>query len=904
MKNVFFAFLVFFGLYSNAQLSVKEATNQNEINKLVRDFVGRGVPVRNIQYKGYFQSMGGFTENSSTLGINKGIILTNGLAKYAEGPNDTITKGFRTNVSNSEETEFLSYLDAINNSIGNLKDINSLEFEFYPNKDTLIFSIVYGSEEYSAQVTQNSDPFVALLSGAGIADKVNVAKLPGVDFIGTLKINNGEEANWRIPPSGPCKNCELFVYNPPNNATTQYNGYTKVLTFKYAIQKCNWYKLKFMIADEVGNFEDSGVLISSANFKENKIDNPNDLENVNYCSNEIIPPLKADSLPNASFQWFYNNTFNNNTTSIQTLTVSGIYKVVSTFDGSCFWEDTIRVKIGQNFEIKPLFPSQLICSPDTIAMSFSTLPTQSNTQKKWLDNDNNLLSDTTFLKIFPNIDSLSIKVDNNEGCVKDTSIYLKINKILFKSKLATDTTKLCLGDSIEAKIDISFYSSKNLPQDSLSKKWFINESLLDSLSQKTKIKIPIIQDSEIKVLVKNGLCAITDSVQIETDSAKAFDFPNSISGCINDKKSFSVDNDFDAKWLINNNLFSTNKNYDLIFNTTISTLGLMLTDQSNQCKRAFSSPIINFTLPNYNFINDTLICKNQIFSIAILDEDISWNLNSEKSLSLVPTKDTTLRFEISNKFNCKKRDSIFIKSAPLPTITIAGKNFICNDKKLLVLTASGANNYRWLNNNSLARINTLNNINGEKITVIGSNLNNCLDTAFYSYEVKALNRPFLISATGTTFCKKDNQYPTLYAPSDLKFVWQPYNVSFNGLNISKEGKVYLLAFDSDNCSQKDSITIIKKCVVVIDTTPQPEPDTIKIIPNIITPNGDGKNDKWVLKNIVQPIDVKIYNRYGTLIFSSSNYGNDWGDENLEDGFYYFYFESEKKKYKGTVMVVR
>lgn len=63
------------------------------------------------------------------------------------------------------------------------------------------------------------------------------------------------------------------------------------------------------------------------------------------------------------------------------------------------------------------------------------------------------------------------------------------------------------------------------------------------------------------------------------------------------------------------------------------------------------------------------------------------------------------------------------------------------------------------------------------------------------------------------------------------------------------------------------------------------------IPKGISPNGDGLNDNWDLSayNIKK---VEIFNRYGTKVYSKSNYENEWfgqsdsGNE-LPDGTYYF-----------------
>jgi gliding motility-associated-like protein len=68
---------------------------------------------------------------------------------------------------------------------------------------------------------------------------------------------------------------------------------------------------------------------------------------------------------------------------------------------------------------------------------------------------------------------------------------------------------------------------------------------------------------------------------------------------------------------------------------------------------------------------------------------------------------------------------------------------------------------------------------------------------------------------------------------------------------------------------------------------QPEPPTITI-PNVITPNGDGRNDFFVIRNLLQydyrPLIIK--NRWGKTVYESDQYNNDWNGRNVPDGVYY------------------
>jgi gliding motility-associated-like protein len=78
------------------------------------------------------------------------------------------------------------------------------------------------------------------------------------------------------------------------------------------------------------------------------------------------------------------------------------------------------------------------------------------------------------------------------------------------------------------------------------------------------------------------------------------------------------------------------------------------------------------------------------------------------------------------------------------------------------------------------------------------------------------------------------------------------------------------------------------------------------IPNVITPNGDGINDEWRPKSFsgAKP-EVKILNRWGSIVFQEQSYANNWQAENLPDGMYFYQLTSKGDcLQKGWVQVLR
>ena len=82
--------------------------------------------------------------------------------------------------------------------------------------------------------------------------------------------------------------------------------------------------------------------------------------------------------------------------------------------------------------------------------------------------------------------------------------------------------------------------------------------------------------------------------------------------------------------------------------------------------------------------------------------------------------------------------------------------------------------------------------------------------------------------------------------------------------------------------------------------------------NILTPNGDGRNDRFVIRNLdVYPDnEVRIFDRAGRLVYQQRNYNNTWdGTINgrpLAEGTYYYILtiQGGKKTAKGFITIIR
>ena len=132
-------------------------------------------------------------------------------------------------------------------------------------------------------------------------------------------------------------------------------------------------------------------------------------------------------------------------------------------------------------------------------------------------------------------------------------------------------------------------------------------------------------------------------------------------------------------------------------------------------------------------------------------------------------------------------------------------------------------------------------------------------------------------------------------------LWSDANPAQNRTDLP-QGTYSLIVTDGNGCNKPLDIDIgvtgTFNCVVV---------------PDIITPNNDGFNDKWVMKNIdLYPnAEVLIYNRWGELVFRTKNILADPWDGTFKgklvptDSYHYILYLNDGSKPKsGVISVIR
>jgi gliding motility-associated-like protein len=80
--------------------------------------------------------------------------------------------------------------------------------------------------------------------------------------------------------------------------------------------------------------------------------------------------------------------------------------------------------------------------------------------------------------------------------------------------------------------------------------------------------------------------------------------------------------------------------------------------------------------------------------------------------------------------------------------------------------------------------------------------------------------------------------------------------------------------------------------------------------NVITPNGDGINDYWIIHNseVFSGYELKIYTSSGLEVFSTTGYQNNWNgrykNNQLPAGAYHYVLKKGNSVFSGTISIIR
>lgn len=268
---------------------------------------------------------------------------------------------------------------------------------------------------------------------------------------------------------------------------------------------------------------------------------------------------------------------------------------------------------------------------------------------------------------------------------------------------------------------------------------------------------------------------------------------------------------------------------------------------------------------------------------------------------------------VTDNNGCQDSTNVTIQDPDAIIAEESAFNVTCyglSDGSIDITSSGGTGNlsYFWSNGSSSE---DLNGLSGGTYTLTITDDNGCQEIVSVTiFEPDSIS----ISASSSTFSHGHNISVNGESDGEIDVSvtggTQPYNYSWsNGssdqnLNNLPAGTYTLTVTDGKGCA---------KTIEVILTEPEPvEPA------NAFTPNGDGYNDFFTIKNIEDfPTNkLSVMNRWGEVVYKSSPYQNDWDGranrgikllgKDLPEGSYFYILVVEKgtKPVKGYIVLKR
>lgn len=256
---------------------------------------------------------------------------------------------------------------------------------------------------------------------------------------------------------------------------------------------------------------------------------------------------------------------------------------------------------------------------------------------------------------------------------------------------------------------------------------------------------------------------------------------------------------------------------------------------------------------------------------------------------------------------CTSSDSILVEAPDVIDITsLSYANISCfggsNGQIQVTATSQSALSYNW--NPSVSNSSSAQNLSAGVYLITLTNEDGCqVDTIVTLTEPNPLSITFLDSQISE--CGEANGFISVNGSGGIS----PFSYNWsNGqsgayLDGIDEGAYILTLSDANNCSVTDTFSI--ECLPLLPI----------IAPQFLSPNGDQLNDLWILQNTAQypELEVKIYNRWGGLVYEAKPYLNDWNGWSIKGSpegplpaaTYFYYIDTHKKSqepYKGYIEI--
>ena len=590
-------------------------------------------------------------------------------------------------------------------------------------------------------------------------------------------------------------------------------------------------------------------------------------------------------------------------------------------------KDSITRLVVAHPRSNPSFSSSSVCLGQGMSFQNNSTVKLGNLTSAWNFGDLNTSNNNNPKHQYSNSGTYNVRLITTtiNNCTDTATASVWVNP-----QPATDFTlnNVCFEDSAFLFDNSAYSSGANIPDTTVTFSWDFGDGNTDTLKNPKHFytgpgnyKITLVQTTD-----SGCTDQMTKNITVYANPVADFIFTNV---CFKDStpftnRSFSVQGKLSYLWDFGNTNTDTLEDVNFLFPTQGNQSVELVSTSEFGCTDTIIKQVISYEIPEVDFVfesicdgfkmpftDSTKIARGSIVSFTWdFGDGTSANIPSPAHLYLNNGKyDVNLK-AVSDK-NCIADTIKQVEVYEVPVSNFSVDNAcLYNDlepNNVSTIT-NGTITFKWTLDSIFESIIPKPVFTPEipgvyKLKLVSSSQNNCKDSIIRNVEIYKL--PEILIGNDTTISKGFEIQ--LLAQGGIEYDWIPQT----GLNNStiadpvftaKEESIFTVTgTDEKGCSNTATQTILTN-------------NDFNVIPtNVITPDGNGQNDFWVIQNIENYQDGKIavYDRWGGEVLNTTEYQNDWDGRNakgdiLPDGAYYYTisFPDSERTYKGALTILR